>query len=117
MEVLKILEHFAALANLVHDGIVRRHELAFRLVVRADAVHDTRQRALSEVIAHEVIQLRSDDAQTLFSDLNRLIELRRELRAALIYCVRFVHDATAKGHAACEVVFHFSEHVLLLREH
>ena len=42
--------------------------------------------------------------------MDRLIELRRELHAALIDCVRFVHDASSQSHAASEVVLHFAEH-------
>ena len=110
LEIPRVLKHLTTLPNLVHDGVVRRHELPARLVVRSDAVHDTRERALSEVIAHEIIQLRGDDAQALLPDMNSSIEIARELHAAFIQRVRAVHDALSERHGARVVMLHSAEH-------
>ena len=110
MEVLKIREHLAALANLVHHRVMGSHKIAPRLVVGADAVHDARERALREVIAHKVIKLRGDDTQTVLADLNGAIQIGRELHAAFIQSIRSGHDASSKSHAASEVVLHIAEH-------
>ncbi len=64
-------------------------------------------------MAAEVIELRGDDAQALLSYVNGAIKVAGELHAALIQCVGSVHDASAKGHAACKVVLHFSEHLFI----
>ena len=86
-------------------------------IVSADAVHDTRKRALSEVIAHEIIQLRGDDAQALLADVNGSIKIAGELHAAFIQRVRAVHDALTERHGARVVMLHSAEHYLLLRHH
>ena len=117
LKIPQVLKHLPSLTNLVHHGVVSCHELTTCLVVGPDAMHYTRKRALSEVIAHEVIQLWGDDAQTLLACVNGSIQVTGELHAPLIQRICAVHDALSERHGARVVMLHSPEHVLLLRDH